>query len=244
MMRFRVVPLLIAMTTLGALAPAGKAQSAVDVGSSSSSAASPSPGTTKPQLDLTLTYRRPTERTKLRNYLFDTFGPYPVAGVVILGALNQADRTPPEWGQGAGAYGERVGSDFGIAMVTTTTRYALAEAFREDTIYYRCECQGVFRRLGHAVISTVTARHGDDGHRRLSFPSLVAPYAGTMTAVYGWYPSRYGVKDALRMGNYDLLAFMGGNIAREFIYGGPHTLFRHRNHSGSPGTDPAANSNP
>jgi hypothetical protein len=32
----------------------------------------------------------------------------------------------------AGAYGERVGSDFGIAMVTTT-RYALAEAFREDT---------------------------------------------------------------------------------------------------------------
>src|SRR5271156_495865 len=115
MMRFRVVPLLVAMTTLGALAPAGKAQSVVDVGSSSSSAASPSPGTTKPQLDLSLTYRRPTERTKLRNYLFDTFGPYPVAGVVILGALNQADRTPPEWGQGAGAYGERVGSDFGIA---------------------------------------------------------------------------------------------------------------------------------
>jgi hypothetical protein len=27
------------------------------------------------------------------------------------------------------------------------------------------------------------------------------------------------------MGNYDLLAFAGVNIAREFIYGGPHTLF-------------------
>jgi hypothetical protein len=245
MKRFRAVPLLMAMTTLGALAPVGKAQSAVDVGSSSSSAASPSPSTTKPQLDLTLAYRPPTERTKLHNYLFDTFGPYPMAGVVILGALNQADKTPPEWGQGAGAYGERVGSDFGIAMVTTTTRYALAEAFREDTIYYRCECKGVFRRLGHAVISTVTARRDDDGHRRLSFPSIVAPYAGTMTAVYGWYPSRYGFKDGLRMGNYDLLAFAGGNIAREFIYGGRHTLFgfMHRDHSGSPGTD-AANSNP
>jgi hypothetical protein len=29
---------------------------------------------------------------------------------------------------------------------------------------------------------------------------------GTMTAVYGWYPDRYGAKDALRLGNYNLLA--------------------------------------
>jgi hypothetical protein len=79
--------------------------------------------------------------------------------------------------------------------------------------------------LQHALISTVTARRGEDGHRHLSFPSIVAPYAGTATAVYGWYPGRYGAKDALRMGDYNLLAFAGGNIALEFIYGGPHTLF-------------------
>jgi len=244
MMRLRVVPFLVALATLGTLTPVGKAQSAVDAESSSSSAAAPSSSTTKPQLDLT--YRRPTEKTKIRNYLFDTFGPYPIAGAAILGAINQAHKTPPEWGQGAGAYEERVGSDFGIAMVTTTTRYALAEAFREDTLYYRCECKGIFRRLGHAVLSTVTARRDDDGHRRLSFPSLVAPYAGSMTAVYGWYPGRYGFKDGMRMGNYDLLAFVGGNIAREFIYGGRHTLFgfMHRDRSGSPGTDTAANSSP
>ncbi len=233
---------MIAITTLGALAPAGNAQSVADVGSSSSDTVSHSPSATQPRLNLT--YRRPTEKTKLRNYFFDTFGPYPIAGAAILGGINQADKTPPEWGQGAGAYGERVGSDFGIAMVTTTTRYALAKAFREDTLYYRCECKGVFRRLGHAVISTVTARRGEDGHRGLSFPALVAPYAGTMTAVYGWYPSRYGVKDGMRMGNYALLAFVGGNIAREFIYGGRHTLFGRGDRSASPGTERAANSNP
>jgi hypothetical protein len=176
------------------------------------------------------------------HYLFDTFGPYPIAGAGVLGAINQADKTPPEWGQRFTAYSERTGSDFGIAIVTTTTLYALAEALNEDTVYYRCECQGVFRRLGHAVISTVTARHGEDGHRRLSFPAIVAPYAGTVTAVYGWYPSRYGVKDGLRMGNYALLAFAGGNIAREFIYGGRHTLFRRGGHSEPP--EPAANSIP
>ena len=242
MKRFWVIPLVVAVTSLGALAPVGRAQTIADARSSSSNADSPSTGTTQPRLDLT--YRRPTERTKLRNYFFDTFGPYAIAGSAILGGINQADKTPPEWGQGAGAYGERVGSDFGIAMVTTTTRYGLAKVFREDTLYYRCECKGVLRRLGHAVISTVTARRGEDGERRLSFPALVAPYGGTMTAVYGWYPSRYGVKDGMRMGNYALLAFVGGNIAREFIYGGPHTLFSRVNRPASPGTDSAANSNP
>ncbi|HJX95550.1 MAG TPA: hypothetical protein VJ324_08040, partial [Candidatus Acidoferrum sp.] len=110
------------------------------------------------------------------------------------------------------------------------------KAFREDTIYYRCECKGVFRRMEHALISTVTARRGADGHRRLSFPAIVAPYAGTMTAVYGWYPGRYDAKDGLRMGNYALLAFAVGNVAREFIYGGPHTLFSNVDRPGSLGT--------
>jgi hypothetical protein len=235
-MRLRVVPFLIAIVGLGAVAAAGKAQSTTDVGSSSSTSASPSPSTTPPHLDLT--YQRPTEKTKVRHYLFDALGPFPIAAAAIVGGFDQAYKTPPEWGQGGGAYGERVGSYFGIAMVTTTTRYGLAEAFREDTIYYRCECKGLFRRLGHAVISTVTGRYGDDGHQRLSLPSLVAPYAGTMTGIYAWYPGRYDYKDGLRMGNYDLLAFVGGNIAREFIYGGRHTLFgvMHRDRPGSPGT--------
>jgi hypothetical protein len=233
---------LIVIASLGTLACMGNAQSPGVAGSSPRYGDSPSATTTRPQWNLT--YRRPTEKTKLRNYIFDTFGPYPIAGAAILGGINQADKTPPEWEQGARAYGKRVGSAFGVAMVTTTTRYAMAKAFREDTLYYRCECNGVLRRLGHAMISTVTARRGEDGHRRLSFPALIAPYAGTMTAVYGWYPGRYGVKDGMRMGNYALLAFVGGNIAREFIYGGPHTLFRRGNRSVIPGPDPTSPSNP
>ena len=94
---------------------------------------------------------------------------------MMTAGINQADKTPPEWGQGAEGYNKRFTSDFGIAAVTTTTRYALSEAFHEDTLYYRCECKGMFRRLSHAVISTFTARRGDDGHRVFSFPDVVAP---------------------------------------------------------------------
>ena len=79
-------------------------------------------------------------------------------------------------------------------------------------------------------------------HHVFSFPALVAPYAGTTTAVYGWYPNRFGVKDAFRMGNYNLLAYAGGNIALEFFYSGPHSLIARmhlNNQHGAP--DPGPN---
>jgi hypothetical protein len=43
-------------------------------------------------------------------------------------------------------------------------------------------------------------------------------------AAYGWYPGRFGAKDAFRMGNYSLLAYMGENISLEFFSSGPHSL--------------------
>jgi len=178
---------------------------------------------TAPLSQAQLSYVRPTAKIEFRNYLFDAFGPYPIVGAAVAAGINQADNTPPEWKQGAEGYGKRVVSDFGIAAVTTTTRYTLAKAFGEDTLYYRCECKGVFPRLKHAVISTFTARRGADGHRVFSFPALVAPYAGTMTAVYAWYPGRYNASDGFRMGNYSLLGYAGGNVALEFIYSGPHS---------------------
>lgn len=178
--------------------------------------------TTAGQLDVT--YVRPTQRIMVSNYAFDTFGPYPIVGAAFAAGVNQFTNSPPEWNQGVEGYSKRFGSNFGIAAVTTTTRYGLAQAFREDTMYYRCECSGFFPRLRHAAISTLTGRHGDDGHRVFSIPALVAPYAGTMTAVYGWYPNRFGAKDAFRMGNYTMLVYMGGNVGLEFLYSGPHSL--------------------
>ncbi len=110
-------------------------------------------------------YLRPAENTKFRNYVFDTFGPYPVVGAGIAAGINQISNAPPEWNQGVEGYAKRFGSDFGIAAVGTTARYGLAEAFKEDTLYYRCECRGLVPRMGHAVLSTLTARRGEDGHR-------------------------------------------------------------------------------
>jgi hypothetical protein len=225
--------LLLAAPLLSALAVA---QSLTDSGDHSDIVA----GTTVAQPDLT--YTRPTEKTKVQNYLFDAFGPYPIAGAAFGAGISQAYNTPPEWKQGAQGYSRRFGSDFGIAAISTTTRYGLAQAFKEDTLYYRCECKGVFPRLRHALISTLTARRGEDGHRVFSIPALIAPYAGSMTAVYAWYPGRYTGKDAFRMGNYTMLGYVGANIGLEFLYSGPHSLL-HRMHldNGHGAPDPGSN---
>jgi len=173
---------------------------------------------------LSSSYTRPTQGTRASNYVFDTFGPYPVAGALIGAGISQFHNSPPEWNQGVEGYVKRFGSDFAIAGVRTTTRYALAQAFNEDTSYYRCECRGILPRLRHAATSTLIGRRGEDGHRDFSLPDLVAPYAGSMTAVYGWYPNRYSAKDAFRLGNYGMLGYMTGNVTLEFLYSGPHSL--------------------
>ena len=239
MKMFQLMVLVLAVAGFAAQPVQVKAQALADSGDSDSS--NLAPGTVPVQPDLT--YVRPTEKIKLRNYAFDVFGPYPIAGAAFAAGVNQAYNTPPEWKQGAEGYSKRFGSNFGIAAVTTTTRYALAQAFRQDTLYYRCECKGLLPRLRHAVISTLTARSGEDGRRVFSFPALVAPYAGTMTAVYGWYPDRYDAKDGFRMGNYTLLGYVAGNIGLEFIYGGPHSLLSRMHLSGGQGA-PNQGSNP
>jgi hypothetical protein len=190
----------------------------------------PSPGadttivtTRAPQIDSD--YVRPSQSARLHDYFWEMFGPYSIGGALVVGGWNQLNDTVPQWHQGAAGYARRFGSDLGIASVRTTTRYALAEALHEDTLYYRCECTGFLPRTRHAVLSTLTGRRGADGHTVFSFSQLAAPYAGTMVAVYGWYPDRYNAKDAFRMGNYSLLAYMSGNIGLEFLHVGSGSFF-------------------
>jgi hypothetical protein len=215
------------------------------LGGAQTAALPDAPGTfrsaTASQADLT--YSRPTEKVNARNYLFDAFGPYPIASAVIEAGINQWSNTPPEWGQGMSGYGSRFGSNFGITVIGVTTRYALAKALGEDTLYYRCTCRGFVPRVSHAMLSTLTGRRGDDGHRVFSVPSLVAPYAGSMAAVYGWYPSRFGAKDGFRIGNYNLLAYAGSNVVLEFLYSGPHSLLS-RMHLNNPHGAPVPATNP
>lgn len=232
--RFIILPLFIGASS--ALLPMlATAQSSLDATDSSATVSKTS---TQPET----TYTPPTQQTKIRNYAFNAFGPLPILVSAVEAGIDQEDNSPPEWKQGAQAYGKRFGSDFAVGAVSTTTRYGLSQAFQEDALYYRCECRGMLPRLGHAVVSTLTARRGEDGHRVFSVPALIAPYAGSMVAVYGWYPSRFNAKDGFRMGNYTMLADVGANISLEFLYSSSHSLLsrmhlNNRHGAPDPGSD-------
>jgi hypothetical protein len=229
-----VMAFLFTLFVCGSVPPLAKAQSSSGAGTTPTTSASQSSPPTHAQPGQT--YQKPTNTQKFRNYIFDSFGPYAIIGSTLAAGIKQAsgDRinghgsgAPPEWGGGVGPYFQRFASSYGINITATTARYLMAEVFREDTVYYRCECTGFSHRLVHSLWSTVATRRGDDGHYRFSFSNLAAPYAGTMTAALGWYPGRYEASDGFRMGNYLLLTYGGLNVAKEFIYGGPHTLAAH-----------------
>lgn len=161
-------------------------------------------------------YVRPDFHQRLHSYLLATFGPVQMGRVVFGAAISHADNVPRDWGQGWAPYGERVASHMGMSMIDGGTNLLLSEALREDTRYYPCSCKGIWPRAKHALLSSVTARAGEDGHRVFSLPTVASSYAGAFAGL-GWYPPRFGPKDAFRTGNYDLLGGIGTKVALEFL---------------------------
>jgi hypothetical protein len=151
---------------------------------------------------------------------------------VATAGIHQATNNPPDWHQGFTALSERFGSNMGIGATGNAVRYGVAYAADIDLKFEKCHCTGLLPRIGHAFRSTAVARRRN-GSSVLSFPNLIAPYAATTVAVYAWYPARYDIRDALRMGNYNLLNTVAANIAFEFIPTGIEG-FLHRLHVASP----------
>jgi hypothetical protein len=157
----RSMLLLLMIGGFAALLPLAKAQTLVDSGNSSATVGAAN--MTEPLSDLT--YTRPTQRMKVRNYFFDAFGPYPIVGAALAAGINQADNTPPEWKQGAAAYGKRFGSDFAIAGVSTTTRMRWQKPSKKTRCTtavnagdsFRGLAMPCFRLLQHAAATTAIA---------------------------------------------------------------------------------------
>src|SRR6202161_2638135 len=134
----RALALFVAIAFFVVSQPMARAQSSS--GSGTANQTQTQPGQTAPAYSssnpppVTYAYHKPTEKEKLKNYAFDTFGPYAIIGSAAIAGIQQAETAnatphnpgiPPDWGQGWDAYGAGVGSDFGIHLITQTARYTL-----------------------------------------------------------------------------------------------------------------------
>jgi hypothetical protein len=165
-----------------------------------------------------------TEKQRFLDYLLNTAGPVPLIGEAAFSAIDQWRDSPPEWGQGWGAFGKRYASNLAYNGVRQTISYGTSILFHEDNRYFASTAQGFLPRTGHALISTFTARH-PDGRQSFSFSSVAGVVgASAISSIWG-PPSFKGVGNIAEIAGISFAATAGLNVVREFL---PDVLHKRR----------------
>lgn len=112
--------------------------------------------------------------------LFGVLGP-------ALGA--QLRDSPPEWDNTLAGFGRRAGTQFAIQSARGLFTSGSAALLRRDPRYQRCDCQGGWRRTGHALSGLLLSADGA-GVRRFD-PSPLLSAFGAGYAGASLYPDNY-----------------------------------------------------
>jgi len=164
-----------------------------------------------------------TASERFRSYLFSAFGPGAIGRAVAGGSISQWDDSPKEWGGGAAAWGERIGSAYAEHGIRKTLEFGAASALHEDDRYFRSDESGFWKRTRHAIASTFTARDYA-GNEHLSF-TRVGSAAGASFISRIWQPrSETTAGDGAVNFGITMAAEMGWNVFKEFspIHAGRH----------------------
>jgi|SRR5271170_2871713 len=181
-------------------------------------------------------WKKITPKERFDLYASYTFSPYAALFAGIGGAIDQGINSPKEWGQGWGAYGKRVASSYGSALVGNTITYATSAAFRDDNRYVRSHKDSFGGRLGSVLISPYLA-HNDGGGTRFSTSSFLGgvgqssiPLLWSPPSWQGW--NNVGVNYAVWYGYT-----AGLNFVREF-YPSVVGFYKRKQASHSPAKSP------
>jgi hypothetical protein len=154
-----------------------------------------------------------SERVKIYEHSF--IEPESVIGPALGAGIGQWRDTPPEWGQGAGAYGKRFASGFGRSVISRTIAFGVATADREDSRFIPSNETGVWRRTRHAIVGTFVSRTPSGG-RMPAFSRFVGVYSAGFIA-NAWEPrSQDDTAHALERGSTALLSSVGWHVFKEF----------------------------
>jgi len=157
-----------------------------------------------------------TARDKFHDYLFAMAGPLPILGEAAGAGIRQWEDSPPEWGQGWGAYGHRFISNLGYNGARQSILFATSAALGEDPRFYLSGETGFGRRTKHALLTAVTARRAN-GRRRFSISS-VAGVVGASAVASAWGPPSWRSPGSIVANAGISLALSAGfNVVRELM---------------------------
>jgi hypothetical protein len=157
----------------------------------------------------------PLHIDKLRYHARGLYGIWPLAGTLAYAGLLQELKAPKEWGEGWAAYGRRVASTEGCAVIHGVLAFGLDTTLHEDPRYFRSERKGLWRRMAHAARGTILT-HTDTGGETISTWRLGSAYGAAFISNL-WYPDRLDtvrlgfLQGSLRVG-FDLVT----NLSAEF----------------------------
>jgi hypothetical protein len=153
------------------------------------------------------------ERLKIYEQSF--IQPESVIGPALGAGIGQWRDTPPEWGQGAGAYGTRFASGFGRSVISRTIALGVATADHEDSRFIPSSETGIWRRTRHAIVGTFVSRT-PTGSSMPAFSRFAGAYGAGFIA-NAWEPrSQNDAGHALERGSTALLSSVGWHIFEEF----------------------------
>jgi hypothetical protein len=134
-----------------------------------------------------------------------------------------ATRYPPEWGQGAGAFGRNYGDAVAERVSFQTARFVIGAIVREDPRYIPSSSHNVLARSLRALSFTFVDR-SDSGHPMPALSNFVGAAAGGFVG-NSYLPA--GFNDVTHAGQRATFRFglaAGGNLFREFAPQMPGTV--------------------
>src|ERR1035437_1064332 len=129
--------------------------------------------------------------------------------------LQQVHDWPNEWGKKRLGFEKRLGSLYGQFVVGVLIEDGVKAIHREDTRYRRLGQGNFFKRMGHVVTDTVTARK-PDGSRTAAL-SMPANAYGSWAIATLWSPREFrNAESIFEWGTAGMGVSAGTNLAREF----------------------------
>jgi hypothetical protein len=159
-----------------------------------------------------------TAKMKFQLALKVSVDPVTTAGVLFVASAKQAGNTP-HYGQGWGAYGERVGTIAADGFTDIMIGGAiLPSLLRQDPRYFYQGTGTTGSRIRHAMFSPFVARF-DNGHWEPNYSSLGGDLASSGLANLYYPKSDRGA--GLVFGNFAIgtAERIGASLAQEFIVG-------------------------
>ncbi len=152
---------------------------------------------------------------KLHFHAKNTYAPLAIVGIAAYAAILQEANAPEEWGQGAAAYGKRVGSTAGWSGIHSALAFGLDSTLHQDPRYFRSSRTGFWLRAGHALRGTILTRT-DSGGETLSTWRIGSAY-GSAVLSNMWYPDRLNTaRLGLIQGSVTLGFDLVSNLGAEF----------------------------